>query len=416
MRWVAVSRWLAFLIWGLLLGCGGSRGGRAQVVATGVFALPLSTPLDASVFRTRQPSIAGGSYHLCAIADDGTVGCWGYNRGGQLGDGTTSGSEHPVKVVGLDEVVELALGIGFSCARRANREVWCWGVPASRAVSWPGVDPAVPRQMKRLAGALQIRAGDYHLCAVMADRSVRCLGDNVYGITAEPAAKPLDPAVVHLVEGMGDVVELAAGTNHSCALRRDGSVWCWGLHVGRPLPRPWHVPLPGPTSHVAGGGALTCALTLDSQVWCWGSSGWGLLWDGARAGRSDNPVRIHGLGQVQALSVGSLHACAQAEDSDTLWCWGSNAQRQLGPQGETASGVNSPALAPWLKPAAALDLSGLEDFVAAGLFSCARVAGRLLCWGDNTHGTLANRDHQPSASPRRIPWPPGARAALKRAE
>jgi alpha-tubulin suppressor-like RCC1 family protein len=45
--------------------------------------------------------VAPGVRHVCALRDDATVWCWGNNDRGQLGDGTTTSSPYPVKVVGL---------------------------------------------------------------------------------------------------------------------------------------------------------------------------------------------------------------------------------------------------------------------------------------------------------------------------
>jgi alpha-tubulin suppressor-like RCC1 family protein len=80
---------------------------------------------------------------------------------------------------------------------------------------------------------------------------------------------------------------------------------------------------------IAAGGAFTCALKSDGTVWCWGlNSEIGQLGDRTMVDRS-TPVAVYGLSQVTGISVGVNHACATKTDG-TVWCWGINSQGQLG--------------------------------------------------------------------------------------
>ena len=72
-------------------------------------------------------AIAAGRAHTCALRADGTVGCWGDNIEGQLGDGTTTNRSTPVTVSGLANVVAVAAGNHHTCALRADGTVRCWG-------------------------------------------------------------------------------------------------------------------------------------------------------------------------------------------------------------------------------------------------------------------------------------------------
>lgn len=118
-------------------------------------ARPVDVMVDASTRLTGVTQISAGSWHACALKDDGTVWCWGDNREGQLGDGGTSSSGYAVQVQGLpdpaqDPVVALAAGGGgrdptvitrnpndpnavedyaggHSCALTQSGKVYCWG-------------------------------------------------------------------------------------------------------------------------------------------------------------------------------------------------------------------------------------------------------------------------------------------------
>lgn len=74
------------------------------------------------------------------------------------------------------------------------------------------------------------------------------------------------------------VVDLSVGSQHACAVDRQGQVWCWGngrhFRLGRPIedasPRPVRVEGIGRAIAVAAGGATSCALMDDRSVACWG--------------------------------------------------------------------------------------------------------------------------------------------------
>jgi alpha-tubulin suppressor-like RCC1 family protein len=55
------------------------------------------------------------------------VFCWGQGGTGQLGDGTTTDSTTPVRVIGLTNATQVAAGRDHSCGIRPNGRTWCWG-------------------------------------------------------------------------------------------------------------------------------------------------------------------------------------------------------------------------------------------------------------------------------------------------
>jgi alpha-tubulin suppressor-like RCC1 family protein len=125
-----------------------------------------------------------GGVHACALLDDGTAWCWGWNSDGQVGDGTSGANRStPVKVVGLTGAVQLALGVDHSCAR-------------------------------------------------LTDGTARCWGANTHGQLGDgTTTQHLTPTVVVSPSGDGelsDVVDLHAGYDFSCALVGSGDVYCWG--------------------------------------------------------------------------------------------------------------------------------------------------------------------------------------------
>jgi alpha-tubulin suppressor-like RCC1 family protein len=73
--------------------------------------------------------VAAGGYHTCARKGDRTLWCWGANGDGDVGDGTTATPKPaPVEVTALGaSVAEVAAGLRHTCARTGDGTLWCWG-------------------------------------------------------------------------------------------------------------------------------------------------------------------------------------------------------------------------------------------------------------------------------------------------
>jgi hypothetical protein len=80
---------------------------------------------------------------------------------------------------------------------------------------------------------------------------------------------------------------------------------------------------------VSAGGYHTCAVKTDGSLWCWGRNDYGQLGDGTYADRN-TPVQI--MTGVSSVALGYSHTCAVKTDG-SLWCWGYNYYGQLGDGG-----------------------------------------------------------------------------------
>jgi alpha-tubulin suppressor-like RCC1 family protein len=132
-------------------------------------------------------------------------------------------------------------------------------------------------------------------------------------------------------------VALGGGGGHTCAVKTDGSLWCWGnnfygqLGDGTYTSRNTPVQImSSEVSSVALGGYHTCAVKTDGSLWCWGLNDVGQLGDGTNTSKT-TPVQIMSSG-VSSVALGYAHTCAVKADG-SLWCWGRNNYGQLGDGG-----------------------------------------------------------------------------------
>jgi alpha-tubulin suppressor-like RCC1 family protein len=215
-----------------------------------------------------------------------------------------------------------------------------------------------------------VTAGGQHSCALRVDGTAWCWGDNTSDQLGVPWAldHSADPVQVTetlepgLVTPMQDVVSISAGDAHTCAVRGDGTVWCWGSNEWGQLgiattttqsDAPRLVvdvlgegkPLSG-VEQVSAGFAHTCVVQRKDQrreVLCWGANFTGQL--GYSIGQGHYwPERVSELPEAEKVSAGYLHTCTVGVDG-SVWCWGNNSQGQLG-AGHT-SDRNFPSMVIW---------------------------------------------------------------------
>jgi len=196
--------------------------------------------------------VVSGAFHSCALAVDGTVWCWGDNTVGQLGNGTVGGFlNFAAPVPGLSNIIAISagtdpgsggLGTGsFTCALSATGGVFCWGAGGKGQLgngSNTSVQP-VAQAVFGLTNAAAVSAGQSHACAVLADASAMCWGnDSSDQLGASDTANHSTPVSViqnfTTVNGVTIPIKLsfltaiAAGFSHTCSLQASGLPRCWG--------------------------------------------------------------------------------------------------------------------------------------------------------------------------------------------
>lgn len=348
--------------------------------------------------------IAGGRGHTCAVVA-GAVYCWGLGDSGVLGNGGVTSAASPVLVAGLGDATAIAAGMFFSCARRASGQVACWGSNVSGQLGNPtaGGNSAVPVAVDGLTDAIAIAAGANHACAVRAAGQVWCWGANGAGQLGDGSTSPrATPVAVITAAGapLDDVRAVATGDTHTCAVQRDGDVYCWGANASGQLGNgsvsagPTAVATPtAPFSSAVviaeaqvaitafNGGA--CTIAISGRAWCWGVNGSGQVGADSAAPLFPNPQPVPGLTDVTAIAGGFFHVCAVA--GGHAYCWGSNGSGQLGQPAAIAL-LRAPALVTGLAPTL-----GVVDVGAGGSHGCTiDDTGAGACWGANGFGQIGD--------------------------
>jgi len=273
---------------------------------------------------------------------------------------------------------QIAASMTFSCLLSRDGHVICWG------------DNALGQLGEKARG-----------------KSEHCIGEQYEEEVEFPGRCDSEPRVV---PGLDDVRQLAVGHDHACALRGDGSVWCWGgnwqgqLGLGKdPRVTPAcrddvacaRIPLPVPgirARSIAAGADSSCAVLESGQVACWGDA------SSAQISKARDictasylacaltPVVIDGVADVSQVAVGGGHVCALRKDG-RIFCWGANDHAEVG---VSRAGnelchreypcVRQPTLVPGVRA---------RQVIAGGFHTCALESdGHVKCWGRDDRGQL----------------------------
>jgi len=306
-----------------------------------------------------------GNKHTCALLEGGSVRCWGeaglagklgYGNEVTIGDGELPSSVGTVPIGGT--VVQLAAGTDHTCALLDGGNVRCWGEGDDGRLGYGNESDIGDNETPEDAGdvavggkVIQLTAGTSHTCALLDNGNVRCWGNNIMGQLGYPGEGTIGvsdtPEDAGDVDVGGKVIQLAAGGNHTCALIEGGDVRCWGTGNSGELGQPGTAAI-GMFSAPAASGAIDLG------------------------------------GEAVQLSTHNYHVCAELTGGKVR-CWGDGGNGPLGYGNEEDLGDTE-------TPASAGDVdvgATVVEIAAGGQHTCVKLEGSAIrCWGYRLYGVL----------------------------
>ena len=181
---------------------------------------------------TSATSVWAGYSHTCGVGATGAVACWGDNSYGELGNGTTTSSSVPVQVTGLTSgIVGGSSGWYHTCVVNVAGSVGCWGQNTYGQLGNGGTAQALtPVQVSGLtSGVIDIGSGQAHSCALTNAGSVQCWGAESYVASGSSFTVGSFSTTPFALNGTNGVVQaIAMHGRHACDRTQAGVVECWG--------------------------------------------------------------------------------------------------------------------------------------------------------------------------------------------
>lgn len=339
---------------GVIQGAGGNNNGQLGYTPTSSAQL---TPVTSLHFvGLKQGSI--GLYHTCFVLGNGDAFCVGRNEG-RYGNGASTYSSTPVKIAQFQNAKEFAVNPETTCAIMSDNTLKCSGNDAEGQFGDGSYGDMVATATTIAAwnGIKSISLGHRYMCGIMADNTVQCSGYNNKGQLGDGVVDPTTSSrrvTPFAVPEFNGAKAIATGTDHTCAIMADDTVRCTGNNAYGQLgidgitiaTTPVSVPGFGKVKSLALGSGYTCAIIEDGTVKCTGlNSQYQLARENGVGYPPNTPVVIPGIEGAKQIAADNNTVCVIVSD-DSVKCWGGNS---LGDAGNgTSSVVKTPEIIPYL--------------------------------------------------------------------
>ena len=378
-----------------------------SIIILAVLAMPtISHAASQSIGHSTIQKIAVGAYHTVVIKSDGTLWAWGDNTYGQLGDGTLITRGKPEKIGTDTDWVSVAAGASHTVAVKSNGTLWAWGNNSDGQLGdGTTTQRKIPYQITSAGdGWTTVTAGADHTVALKSDGTLWAWGSNDYGKLGDGSTTQSKGPVQVKSSGNG-WISVAAGRNHTVAVKVDGTLWAWGSNeygnigtgASDTSSHATPVQVAGTAwTAVAAGDLHTVAMKTSGRLYAWGNNTSGQVGDGTTV-QKNSPLLISSAGyDWVAIAAGRSHTLAVKVDG-TLYAWGGNSYGQLG------DGLNATRTAPY-QIGTDYKWVGIAAGAMANHSVALKVNGMIWAWGDNNAGQIGDGTSASRNSPAKITW------------
>lgn len=341
--------------------------------------------------------VRAGENHTVMLRANGTIWTCGDNLLGQLGDGTQTARNVATRVGTATDWMTLAAGEHHTLALKSDGSLWAWGdnTYGQLGNNQATLVQTLPTQVGSDKDWKTVAAGDYHSLALKTNGTLWAWGDSADGtLGTGETYSGIILATPTQVGADTDWVAVAAGPDHTVALKANGTLWGWGSNqVGQLGDQtnlegraPIRIGADTDWADVAARGDQTLAIKKDGRLFAWGLNADGQLGDGTSVNK-DLPTLVNADVNWSKVATGKGHTVALKKDG-TLWTWGNNAEGQLGGGVTRSVPQQVGAATNW-----ALIDAGEVHSVAM------KTSTTILAFGDNTLGQLCNGTNTANLAP-----------------
>ena len=302
---------------------------------------------------TNWTAVAGGEVHSLALKRDGTLYAWGNNDDNQLGNGTTTGTNTPAQVGTDTDWKAIYAGKSTSFAIKNDNTLYAWGLNAGQYGDGTTTAVTKPRRVSSDTDWKAIGLGvNFSVLGLKSDGTLYGSGYNTsrelgIGTVAQTATFTREST------GAANWKTISVGHDHSLAINDAGELYAWGNNsngqlgmgtTGSRIDMPTKVSTATDWAAIVGANFYSLTLKKDGSLYAWGLNTHGSLGDGTTTNRL-SPTKIGKATDWTTIvsSSGSAHALALKKDG-RLYAWGQNTHGQLGDG--TNEAKNTPTLIP----------------------------------------------------------------------
>lgn len=360
--------------------------------ARGEIFIHIVEQAPAQVMKIDSAVTGYDSHHSMALFNDGSLYAWGENSQGQLGLGTTTNNYVPTQVGGLPKITDFSLGRAFSLALDVDGTVWSWGngvaTPEPLIMSFSDVPQDPLADIKEIAATGGCCSLSYYL--LKEDGSVH-------------SGSLLQIGGLTPIDGLNNIEQIKAGSNHLLALDESGIVWAIGSNNSGQLgygqdtdsvTSPVQVSKITNIKSIEAANNQSFAIDEDGQLFAWGNSWSGMLGDSTFSNRNV-PVLVESLTDVVEVVAGYNHTLVRTGAGD-LYGMGYGYPGALGDEGKQQGNVITPIKITEEKVSSIGAGNNSSFFITED--------NRSYSLGTNTNGQLGDGTTQDHSTPAEISW------------